>query len=62
MEFIEAVKLAEKWGYNDSYIRREIKAGRLTGQKVGKTWLVLKDETFTQWEANPRRQSRSNKG
>jgi hypothetical protein len=59
MKHITTNALAKEWGCSDRFIREEIKRGNLNGEKVGNTWLVLKDKKLSKWEANPRRKSKS---
>ncbi len=55
---ISASTIAKLHGFNPSYIRAEIKAGRLKAEKIGRDWFVDKEE-YKRWIANPRRKSRS---
>lgn len=55
---ISASTIAKTHGFNPSYIRAEIKAGRLKAEKIGRDWFIDVKE-YNRWLANPRRKSRS---
>lgn len=55
---ISAATIAKLNGFHPSYIRAEIKAGRLKAEKIGRDWFVDRDE-YNRWLSNPRRKSRS---
>jgi hypothetical protein len=57
---ISAATIAKTHGFNPSYIRAEIKAGRLKAEKIGRDWFIDKDE-YHRWMNNPKRKSRSSK-
>jgi excisionase family DNA binding protein len=42
------------------YIRAEIEAGRLVARRVGKVWIINRDD-LEAWMKNPKRGSRSKK-
>lgn len=51
-------EIAERTGFDISYIKAELKAKRLKGMKVGNSYAVYPDD-FREWLNNPKRGSRS---
>lgn len=44
VEIMGSVELAEKSGLTDAHIRRLLIAGKIAGQKIGRTWLISTEE------------------
>lgn len=40
MEFLTSSEAAERLGYTRQHVRRLIRLGRLSGQKIGRDWMV----------------------
>ena len=57
-QFLSISDAAQRAGVNVSYVRAEIKAGRLQAEKPGTEWLI-RGVDFAAWLANPRRGTRS---
>lgn len=45
-EWLTTKEAAELTGYTTSYIRKAIYRGRLTGKKLGRDWILKKDEVL----------------
>lgn len=54
---IGAGEIAERTGFNISYIKAELKKGNLKGQKIGNSYAVHPDD-FRRWHSNPQRGER----
>lgn len=53
-------EIAERTGFDISYIKAELKVKRLKGMKIGNSYAVYPDD-FREWLNNPKRGSRSKK-
>jgi len=57
--YLSVKAAAEFFGYNEQYLRRLLRAGRLEGIKIGQNWLIslasLEDHLQKGWERQDRR-------
>lgn len=58
MTYLTVTQAATRASCNVSYIRAEIKMGRLVAQKIGNQWAITEDE-FQRWLSKPGRGNRS---
>lgn len=46
-EAYRPAEVAEAFGLSEAYVRRSLAAGHLRGHKVGRAWVVLRDDVET---------------
>ena len=56
-DYLTVSQVAALLGCETTYVRADIRAGRLPAEKVGSQWLIRRDHA-TAWMQNPRRGSR----
>ena len=57
MELLSVVEAAEKKGCAVQAIRDAIAKGKIRGQQVGRSLVVMGNKKFDEWKPNPKRQA-----
>ncbi len=62
MELLSVLQAAEMKGCTAQAIRDAIAKGKIKGQQVGRSLVVMANKTFDEWKPDSKRQTRAKQG